>query len=95
MITFYRTRNCKACANIQDVLEDMCISHKTIVLASASELPDELDAGGPPPVLVDEHEVVQGRDNILAHLEKLEEFMELWYKFQSDACYCDENGNVE
>jgi hypothetical protein len=26
----------------------------------------------------------------IAHLEELEQFKELWYKFQSDACYCDE-----
>lgn len=33
----------------------------------------------------------------LAHkvvIVKLEEFKEQWYKFQSDACYCDEEGNI-
>ena len=28
--------------------------------------------------------------NIIAYLEELEGFKQLWYKFQSDACYCDQ-----
>jgi hypothetical protein len=43
---------------------------------------------------MDDKEIIQGKDKILAHLEDLEGFKEQWYKFQSDACYCVEEGNV-
>jgi hypothetical protein len=39
--------------------------------------------------------MIQGSDAIIKHLEELEKFKELWDKFQSYACYCDEEGNVE
>ncbi len=94
MLTFYRTPNCNGCAAIQEVLENLAIPHETVVLQSPEDLPANLAASAPP-VLVDEHKVFQGQKNILAHLEELEDFKELWYKFQSDACYCDAEGNIE
>jgi hypothetical protein len=39
---------------------------------------------------VDEKKVVQGSDPIADRLEEIEKFKELWDKFQSDACSCDE-----
>jgi glutaredoxin len=90
MIKFYRTRKCSGCAAIQDALEEICIAHETVVLESPEDLPPELANTGGPPILVDGLDVMVGSKNIIAHLEELEQFKELWYKFQSDACYCDE-----
>ncbi len=95
MITFFRTSECGGCAAIQEVLGELTIAHDVVVLDAPEDLPSEFAAAGPPPVLVDGREIIQGRENILAHLEKLAEFRKLWYKFQSDACYCDKEGNVE
>lgn len=95
MIRFFRTRDCKGCAAIQEALEELSLAHKVVVLDSKNDLPGEFAAAGPPPVLMDDKETIQGRERILAHLEKLAEFRELWYKFQSDACYCDEEGGIE
>jgi hypothetical protein len=56
------------------------------------------EASGPAhlalPALVDDDSIVHGKKEILAHLEMLEQFLGEWSKFQSDACYCDANGNV-
>jgi hypothetical protein len=95
MIKFFRTSKCKGCAAIQDALEDLSIAHETVVLKSPDELPPELAGIGSLPILVDGQDVIDGSENIVAHLEELEQFKELWYKFQSDACYCDEQGNIE
>jgi hypothetical protein len=46
-------------------------------------------------VLVDGEETFEGSDKIIRHLEELEDFARLWRKYQSDACYCDDEGNVE
>lgn len=95
MIRFFRNRNCTGCAAIQETLEELCLAHDVIVLDSPKDLPDEFADAGPPPILVDDREIIQGREDILAHMEELAEFKDLWYKFQSDACYCDEEGNIE
>ena len=88
---FFRTENCAGCDTIQEVLEDMCIAHEVIIVdekeKSSKSLPNAID----PPVLADNGKIVQGAENIIDYLDELEEFKELWYKFQSDACYCDEN----
>lgn len=59
-------------------------------------VPDEpVPDAARPPILVDDDRVIQGNKNIIAYLEELEWFRELWSKFQSNACYCDENGRIE
>jgi glutathione S-transferase len=95
MIEFYRMRRCKGCAAIQAALEDLGITHETVVLESPDDLPPEMASMGRPPILVDGRDAIAGSKNIVAHLEELERFKELWYKFQSDTCYCDDQGNIE
>ena len=94
MVTLYRTPDCPGCLAIQSVLKELVLAHH-VVVADPSDLPAALPQGTHLPVLVDEGVIYQGREAILAHLEELESFKELWDKFQSDACYCDEEGNVE
>ena len=95
MITFYRTPNCPRCSQIQGALEDLVIAHRVVVVRDRSEIAGLLPEGAKLPVLVDNDEVIQGSGAILRHLEELEKFKELWDKFQSDACHCDEEGNIE
>jgi hypothetical protein len=45
-------------------------------------------------VLRDGDEVFEGSKAVADHLEEMKEFKRQWYKFQSDACYCDEEGNI-
>ena len=70
-------------------MEDLGIAHK-VVLVPQEGVPDELMArAARPPVLVDDEKIIQGIKNIIAYLEEMKEFKELWYKYQSDVCYCD------
>ena len=52
---------------------------------------NKLPEGKRAPVLIDGQKIIQGSRNIAGYLEKLEGFKVLWEKFQSDACYCDED----
>lgn len=94
MITFFRTPDCPECVEIQETLEELCLAHNVMLLKGDDDAAG-LPQGTHPPVLVDGNEVIQGRESIMAHLEGLEEFKALWEKYQTDACYCDEEGNVE
>ncbi len=90
MMTFFRAADCPGCEAIQEVLADLCILHRVIVIPEDGKPNESLPGTAKPPVLVDDDKVIQGNKSIIAYLEELKGFKELWYKFQSDACYCDE-----
>ncbi len=94
MLKFYRTSNCPRCRRIQDALEDLNIVHEVILTARPESVAD-LPKGIKLPVLVDEGKLFEGSEAILKHLEELEEFKAEWYKFQSDSCYCNDQGEIE
>lgn len=94
-MTFFRTSDCPGCEAIQEVLQDLCIAHKVIVIPPNGKPDESLPDAAKPPMLVDDGKVIRGNKNIIAYLEELKGFRELWYNFQSDACYCDENGSIE
>jgi hypothetical protein len=91
MIKFYRKKDCPKCTGIQEALEELVLAHKVIVVEGKGELKGTFPEGTRLPVMDDEGKLYQGIDAIMAHLEELTEFKEQWYKFQSDACYCDED----
>lgn len=90
MFTFYHTPQCPRCNHIQEVLERLVIAHKVITVYSVEEIRDKIPSVTNLPALLDKEKVVQGSDPILAPLEEIEKFKELWDKFQSDACSRDE-----
>ena len=91
MLKFFRTPNCPACQAIEDILTELCLAHEIVLVSRNSTSKNKLPEGTRAPVLVDDGQVIQGSKKIVAHLEKLKDFRELWYKFQSDACYCGED----
>ncbi len=102
MIKVYVSKDDPDSADIADRLRELVVAHT--ILYRDAEPPARgngpaLEASGPGrlalPVLVDDDTVVHGKGEILAHLEMLERFLGEWSKFQSDACYCDADGNVE
>jgi len=90
MFAFYRTPQCPRCNHIQATLERLLIVHKVLTVHSVEEIRDKIPNVTKFPALVDEEKVVQGSDPIVARLDEIEKFKELWDKFQSDACSCDE-----
>jgi glutaredoxin len=98
MITLYRRRGCPQCSGIEEALKELTLAHRVIEVGKGEvgrEMPEQPCGPSRPPVLIDEGKVFRGSKAILDHLEDLKGFRALWYKFQSDACYCDEEGNVE
>ena len=94
MIEFYRTKECPGCRQIEETLEGLRFGHKVHEVESTDDIERELPDGSRLPILIDEGKVYSGRENIVRHLEEVEAFKAEWYKFQSDACYCDDEGNV-
>jgi hypothetical protein len=93
MIEFYRTVDCDNCETIEAALQEMVIAHKVIVV-EPGQWPKTLPVGTPLPALVDNGQVVSGRTDLAAHLRELEKVVADWRRFQSDACYLDDEGEV-
>ena len=95
MITIYRTKGCPRCSDIQEALEELAIARRVVEVHTCNELPAELRKDFAPPLLLDEGKAIQGSSEILKYLEQMASFKELWYKHQSDACYCNDRGQPE
>ena len=91
MIVLYRPANCHSGANIQAALQDMVIAHQVVVVETDC-WPDVLPANIPLPALQDNGHLITGQAEIAAHLDQLAQFVADWRKFQSDACYLDDDG---
>ena len=94
MITFYRSPDCKSCQGIEDYLQDMTLAHKTIEVTQKSDIPEDLGPDAKTSLLVDEGQKFQGAKAIIDHLDELGKFKKLWEKYQSDACYCEDDDAV-
>ena len=95
MIRFFRTENCPGCQDIENTLKELCMAHEVVIVKEKKDIPPFVPSDTKLPFLTDEERLIQGSNNIIDHLSELEEFKSKWYKFQSDACYCDDAGNIE
>jgi glutathione S-transferase len=87
MIVFYRHKDCRGCDTLEEALKELCIAYKPVTEPAEKELP----AGSKLPAVADEGRVIEGSKAIVAYLEEMTGYAELWRKFQSDVCYCDED----
>ncbi|MFW6456738.1 MAG: glutathione S-transferase N-terminal domain-containing protein [Planctomycetota bacterium] len=94
MLTLYRKKDCPRCSRIQETLEDLSVSHRVTTVTEPADIPDRL-AAKRLPLLVHDDKIFEGASSVSNHLQEIEEFKRKWYKFQSDACYCDDKGNIE
>ena len=94
MITFFRNDDCPPCDAVEETLREMSLAHKVVRLGTAGSPPDPVPHGITAPALVDGDERFEGIPKIHRHLEDLRRFKAEWDKFQSDACYCDDEGKV-
>ncbi len=95
MITLYRTAEDPGGQEVQEALQELCLAHEVVLVTASGPSRGSITEETHPPVLVDEGKVYEDRSAILAHLEELRALRELWHKYGSDACYCDEEGKIE
>ena len=91
MVTLYRRPDDPWADEIQEALDDMVIAYETEPVADATALPDDVPDT---PALRDDEEVITGEAALRAHLEDLRQLMNDWDRFQSDACYIEDDGTI-
>ncbi|WP_251939234.1 hypothetical protein [Salinibacter ruber] len=91
MVTLYRQSGDPGADEIEEALREMVIAHEVEHVEDADALPgiiSELSA------LHDDGEVVTGASALRSHFQTLRALMADWNRFQSDACYVEDDGSI-
>ena len=91
MITLYRRPDDPWADEIQEALDEMVIAHETKTIDEGATPPEDVLQL---PALRDESEVVTGKAALRDHLVALRDLMADWDRFQSDACYIEDDGSI-
>ncbi len=94
MLYLYHKKGNSGSVEIRENLKEMVAAHQVIEIHSADDLPEFVGAMGDLPVLKDGSRIVSGKKAILSHLEEFGLLKYEWDKFQSDACYCGDDGEI-
>lgn len=95
LIKLIRKDNCPGCAAIEEMLLELCLAHNVVTIRDGETRPEFIPPGTALPALIDGEKIISGEQNILSHLKELAAFKEEWDRFQSDSCYCGDDGEVE
>ena len=87
MITLYRKSGCGFCDEIEDELKDLVIRFDVINVEEQKDFPVEITL----PAIKDDDRMVSGYEDIKQYMTGLKKFVELWRKYQVDACYIDDD----
>ena len=93
MVELYRTAESHLADEIEEGLRDLVIAYRAFVVDPTGEAESPVPVAALPALRHDE-DVITGEAALRAYLESLDELMEDWGRFQSDACILDRNGRV-
>jgi hypothetical protein len=93
MIELYRTADCPECAAIEAALKEMVVAHRVITVEPGQKHHAPVN-GVALPAIKDGDDLVSGQSEIAQYLRELDKFVVAWRRYQSDACYIDDDGKV-
>lgn len=91
MITFYANKGCKECDQIEEMIANLSLAHRTVIVEEGGQKPESLAKDVSLPAMEDEHEVFSGHRQIVEHIDDLSKYRGQWYKYQSDVCYVEDD----
>lgn len=95
MPTLYRRPESPLGDEVQGALEAIVIQHDVVIVDSADDLPGVGAVSMQDlPALVDDGVVYASEAGLQRHVEELRQLMGVWDRFQSDACYIDDDGQL-
>ena len=93
MIELFRTEQSQTADWVEAGLRELVVGYRKTVTTSLQAA----DIFGPQvtlPVIRENGRLISGKESLLAYLDELEKLVEDWRRFQSDACYIDEDGEL-
>ena len=91
MIKLYREENSPQADIIEAEFRDMVLGYDRVVIGEkeAVQLFDDTTL----PVITNNEKIVSG-DGIPSYIKELKQLMREWQRFQSEACYVDDDGET-
>jgi hypothetical protein len=93
MIELFRAEHDLEADRIEDALRDLCAAYR-VHRCDSADAAATLGEGATLPALREDERVAWGSVAIAAFLDETGRALEGWRKFQTDACYLDDDGNV-
>lgn len=93
MISVYRTEKSQDGDWVEAELKAMVVGYRRILMpqfAAQDKFGEHISL----PLITDGEQLVFGEQDLLDYLRRLERFVGDWRRFQSDACYVDEDEQV-
>jgi len=90
MITLFRKSNCDFCDIIEETLKEESIAHNVVSIGE-NEVLKHLPRETVLPAIKDDDKLIFGAKEIKDYLDDLKKFVKLWWKYQVDACYIDDD----
>lgn len=91
MITLYRHPDDAWADELEEALDEMVIAYETETITQETNRPDDVPEL---PALRDDDEVVFGETDLRHRIRELRDLMGKWDRFQSDACYIEDDGSI-
>jgi len=89
VIKLYLEKNDDESSRVRELFDELAVARREVY--DASSLPE----GATIPAVVDDGRTIEGLGAIEEYVDELSRYLDEWQKFQSDACYCNEQGEVE
>jgi hypothetical protein len=83
VITLHLKKNDGESSRVRELFDELAIARREVYDASSL------------PAVVDDGRTIEGLKAIENYVDELSSYLGEWQKFQSDACYCNERGEVE
>lgn len=84
MIELVRSDACATCDEVSTALQDLSVSHQVVAAAPGTPAHHVIREG---------NRVITG-DDLPPYLEELTRFVHDWRRFQSDACFLEDDGSI-
>lgn len=92
MIELFRTADCPTCDEAIDALREQVLAHRVIPEDRSGDPP--LPDGATRPALREGNRLVLGEAAIRRYVHEVIRFNRDWQRFQSDACFLDDDGEI-
>ncbi len=93
MTTLYRKSNCSFYDEIEEELKELVIAHSVINIENDESI-NRNYKHTPLPFIEDDGKIISGFEEMQRYLEELKKFVSLWRKYQTDACYINDDGET-
>ena len=93
MIELYRAANDAESDRVEEALRDLVVAHR-VITCTPEQATSQLGGDVTLPALREDEQIAHGPEEIARFLEQTRTTLEGWNKFQTDACYLDDEGNV-